>query len=136
MNSLQSQTHVMNPDSDVRQDYSSGIITASNYRNIDIIGSKLNNNSPSEIFSGRNFQGLLDEVKKHYDYVLMEGANLNAYSDTRELVQYTDKVLPVFSGRSIIKQMDRESISFLNSLNGKLMGAILNKVDEKNLHLQ
>ncbi|WKN42317.1 exopolysaccharide transport family protein [Tunicatimonas pelagia] len=136
VNSLQLQTHVMNPDSDVRQDYSSGIITASNYRNIDIIGSKPDNNSPSEIFSGRNFQGLLDEVKKHYDYILMEGANLNAYSDTRELVQYTDRVLPIFSGRSIIKQMDRESISFLNSLNGKLMGAILNKVDEKNLHLQ
>jgi len=111
------------------------IVSHTAHKNVDIIGSHRGTNSPSEILSGRNFKGMLDSLKSDYDYIILEGASLNDYPDTKELVGYADLVLPVFSAESEIRQSDKESIRYLKSLNGKLVGAILNKVESKNLRI-
>jgi polysaccharide biosynthesis transport protein len=50
------------------------------------------------------------------------------------LAAYVDKIIPVFSAKSSIKQRDRDSISLLKKkLNSKLGNAILNKVGLENL---
>ena len=109
------------------------IINHTQYPNVDIIGNNKSDDSASEILSGRNFEEMLATFRSHYDYIFMEGSAMNDYSDTQELVSYTDKVIPIFSADSQIKQMDRDSIQYLNGLGDKLWGAILNKVDLKNL---
>jgi Mrp family chromosome partitioning ATPase len=111
------------------------IISKTAHRNVFVIGSKKSSDSPSEILSGRHFEELLVDLRKNYDYIFLEGAALNDYSDTKELVLYADKVLPVFSAETVIKEADKESIRFLRSLNGKIMGAVLNKVNEKDMKL-
>lgn len=103
--------------------------------NIDIIGSKQVNQSPSEIFAGKNFKNLLHELSFEYDYIFLEGPSLNDFSDTPELVQFVDKVAPVFSAKNSIRQKDKDSINYLKRLNGKLMHAILNKVDLEDLEM-
>ncbi|MFW5700290.1 MAG: exopolysaccharide transport family protein [Cyclobacteriaceae bacterium] len=128
------------PDSnnfDYQEDEYNGysIISATAHSNIDLIGSRIVKRSPSEIFSDKNFNEMINNLSIRYDYIFLEGAALNEYSDTKELVKFVDKVIPVFSADTIIKQKDRESIEFLNSLNGKLTGAILNKVELKNLEM-
>jgi Mrp family chromosome partitioning ATPase len=112
-----------------RNSYNKSIISLTSLKNIDIRGSKGVNESPAEILSGRNFKEALEEISSGYDYIFMEGASLNEYSDTKELVEFADVVLPVFSAQSSIKQLDQESISYLKGLDGKLMGAVLNKVN-------
>ena len=72
-------------------------------------------------------------MSNNYDFVLMESASMNSYSDTKELAEYVDKVITVFAAESEIKQADKNSIEFLRSLGSKFMGAVLNKVDLKNL---
>ena len=109
------------------------VISRTAHDNIDIIGSYHATNSPLEILSGRDFEGMITKFKEWYDYVLLEGASLNQYPDTKELIEFADVVLPVFSADSAIKSIDQDSIKYLKSLNGKLMGSILNKVDIKNL---
>ncbi len=111
------------------------IVSATAHKNVDIIGSHRGTDSPSEILSGRNFKGMLESLKQDYDYIIMEGASMNDYPDTKELIGYADLVMPVFSAESQIRNSDKESIQYLRSLNGKLMGAILNMVDSKNLKL-
>ena len=59
---------------------------------------------------------------------------MNNYSDTKELVDFVDKVVTIFAAESDIKQIDKDSIHFLKSLGGKFMGAILNKVNLKDLN--
>jgi len=110
----------------------------SDYRfpNIFIVGNAGGGNeSPAEILSGRNFNNLISVLVDSFDYILMEGASLNDYSDTKELVQYTDKVYAVFSADSTIKQLDKESIAYFKSLGKKFGGAILNRIDTKDLKL-
>lgn len=111
------------------------IISKTAHRNVDLIGSKRSNESPAEILSGRDFNDLLFDLRKTYDYIFLEGASLNDYSDSKELVGFVDIILPVFSAENVIKESDKQSIKYLKSLNGKLIGSVLNKVNEKDLRL-
>jgi polysaccharide biosynthesis transport protein len=105
------------------------LVTSSGFKNIDVIGCEGGNYSPSEIFSNINLGNILSELRKEYDYIFLEGAALNEYSDTKELVNYVDKIIPVFSSRSDIKYADENSIEYLHSLEDKLLGSVLNHVD-------
>lgn len=118
----------VNPDDDVES-----IISRTVHQGIDIIGNNGGENSPSEIFVGKDFNTMLDSLATQYDYILLEGASLNDFSDSRELVPFVDLVIPVFSAESAIKQEDRESLDYLKALNGKLKGGILNKILAKDL---
>lgn len=122
-------------DKDVKDKYKQTIISPTFLENIDIIGSRGGDESPAEILSGRNFREVLDELSTDYDYIFLEGASLNDYSDSKELVEFSNLVLPVFSAQSVIKQMDRESIAYLKRLDGKLIGSVLNRVDMQDLNL-
>jgi uncharacterized protein involved in exopolysaccharide biosynthesis/Mrp family chromosome partitioning ATPase len=110
-------------------------ITHTKYKNIHVIGSRVDNDSPSEILSGRDFLGMLTELRMVYDYIFLEGAAMNDFPDTKELIGYADKVVAVFSAESVVKQLDKESISYLSQFNGKLVGAVLNRVEVKDLDL-
>jgi len=72
---------------------------------------------------------------KHYDFIFMEGAGLNGFTDSKELAPYTDGIIVIFAAETEFKHDDKESIVFLKSLGDKFMGAILNKVDNTNLNL-
>jgi len=111
------------------------MITATKYRNIFIIGNAGGYDSPEEILSGRDFTSLINTMKENFDYILMEGAALNDFSDSKELARYVDIVIPVFSSESTIGQLDSESITYLKGLGKKMGGAILNNVDIKNLKI-
>lgn len=113
--------------------YSKGLISRTMLKGIDIIGSKGGNYSPSEIFSKKNFKFLVEELSLKYDYIFLEGTALNEYSDTKELIEFVDAVIPVFSSFSEINQHDKYSIEFLKGLNGKLIGSVLNKVKMEEL---
>ncbi len=113
------------------EDSALSIIFATSDKNVDIIGSRRGFESPSEMFAGKDFVSLIDGLRLKYDYILMEGPGLNEYSDTKELVQFSDAVITVFSAKNSLIQKDRESLKYLKSLNGKFIGAVLNFVQEE-----
>lgn len=119
---------------EAKDKYKQTIISPTFLENIDIIGSRGGDESPAEILSGRNFTEVLNELGADYDYIFLEGASLNDYSDSKELVEFSDLVLPVFSAQSVIKQMDRESIAYLKRLDEKLIGSVLNRVEMQDLN--
>ncbi len=102
--------------------------------NVDILGNRGGMSSPSEIFAGKEFRKLLADFENNYDYIFLEGPSLNKYADSKELTEYVDKVITVFSAESNISDSDRKSIKYLQNLNGKLMGAVLNKLELINLN--
>jgi uncharacterized protein involved in exopolysaccharide biosynthesis/Mrp family chromosome partitioning ATPase len=116
---------------DKNEDTTTSIVFSTSDRNVDIIGSRRGFESPSEMFAGKNFNSLIDGLRLKYDYIVMEGPCLNEYSDTKELVQFADGVISVFSAKNSLIQKDRESIKYLKSLNGKFIGAVLNFVEEE-----
>lgn len=97
---------------------------------IDIIGNKKSQMSPSEIIPGGDFKILLEWLKYRYDYIILEGPALSLFSDSKELTQFVDLVIPVFSADSSIDSEDTEAMNYLKSLHGKLGPAVLNNVQQ------
>ena len=109
------------------------IINKTRFVNVDIIGNVGGRDSPSEIMAGRDFKEMISSLNQQYDYILLEGPALNDYSDSKELIEFADKVIPVFRADTAISNMDKESLKYLRSINGRLMGTVLNNVQLKNL---
>jgi succinoglycan biosynthesis transport protein ExoP len=108
-------------------------ITETTIEGVDILGCQGGNYTPNEIFDQDLLQAFIDRMKKRYDYIFIEGAPLNAYSDSKEISFFVEGVVAVFSAKSVIKQSDRESIEFLTSLDDKWIGAVLNSVKLENM---
>ena len=102
-------------------------------KNIDIVGNKGGSQSPSEVLAGKDFKKIMDTYKQKYDFIFMEGASMNKYSDARELLPFTEKLAVVFSAESPIGSADKDTLEYLKGMNGKMFGGILNKVDLKNI---
>jgi Mrp family chromosome partitioning ATPase len=113
--------------------HTESIIHPTSDRNVDIIGSRKGYESPSELFSGKNFVSLISSFRDKYDYILLEGPALNEYSDSKELSEYVDGIIAVFSAENSILEKDRDTVKYLKSVNGKFLGAVLNFVRENEL---
>lgn len=102
---------------------------------IETISNSGKNSSPLEGMSAVNFTKFLKDLSGLYDYIFLEGAALNVYSDTKELIDFSDKVIAVFSSESTLRQADKDSIAFLQGLpDNKFAGAVLNRINYKNLN--
>lgn len=111
------------------------IIQRTVYKDVDIIGNFGGSDSPSEILAGKDFDKMLFNLLAEYDYILLEGASLNEYSDTRELIQYVDLVIPVFDANIVLNNLDLDSIKYLNGIKHKILGTALNnaRIDDLSL---
>lgn len=106
---------------------SKNFITQTNNDLVDIIGNKTSQLSPLEILPGGDFKLLMDWLRQQYDYIILEGASLNEFSDSRELMGFVDLAIPVFDAESNLGDEDRESLQYLRALNQTLGPAVLNK---------
>lgn len=111
------------------------IVTSYATPGIEVIGCKGGDYTPSEILPPHHLLNYLEELKEYYDYILMEGAPLNDFTDSRELSAYAEGVIAIFSSRLKMKQIDKESSEFLESLGDKFLGAVLNDVREDFIEL-
>ena len=111
------------------------VISRSEFTGIDVIGCKGGDHSPAEALYDQKFQEALTNLANDYDYIIMEGASLNDYADAKELVGFSEKVIAVFSAKSIMRQSDKETIAYLQELDDQFLGAILNDVENQNLEL-
>ncbi|RPE08365.1 hypothetical protein EGT74_15040 [Chitinophaga lutea] len=111
------------------------IVTTYSVDNIEVIGCKGGDYTPSEILPKNHLLNYLPQLKLHYDFILMEGAPLNDYTDSKELAAYADGVIAIFSSKATVKQIDKDSIDFLHQLGDKFVGAVLNNVNEDFLEL-
>ena len=100
---------------------------------VDLIKNSGNAQAITEVIKSSSFKAFLEDAGKQYDYILLEGAALNDYSDTKELLEFTDRVIAVFNAASSLQNADKNSIEFLQSLNGQFMGSVLNKINLKHL---
>ncbi|MGJ3234271.1 exopolysaccharide transport family protein [Marivirga sp.] len=110
-------------------------VTKTRINGVDIIGCMGGNYTPSEIFEMNKISVLLNTLKDKYDFIFIEGACLNRYSDSREISSFVEGIITIFSAESILKTTDYESIDFIKSLKNKNCGAILNKIEKDNMNV-
>lgn len=109
------------------------LISGTGFKGIDILGCEGGPYSPSEIFSQVDFQELLNKLLNRYHYIFIEGAPMLKFSDTKELLKYSDKMIPVFSAEVSLDDANQEILAYLRGLGKRMLGAVLNKVNPKEL---
>jgi Mrp family chromosome partitioning ATPase len=103
--------------------------------NTDLVGCAEGNYTPSEILPKNNLLQNLPKIAENYDFVFVEGAALNNHADSKELAAYVDGIIAVFSAKSSMGQVDKDSIQYLKETGDKFVGTVLNYVDENNMDL-
>jgi len=98
---------------------------------ISIIGNKGGDISLLEISNQQNINEKLDELKSQFDIIIIETGSLDTLSKSKEWMQFADKVISVFENNQTIKDSAAASIQYMRSLNGKMLGWVLNKVQVK-----
>lgn len=111
-------------------------VSPNRFENVDIIGCRGGDYTPSEILPKDNILEYLPELLKIYDFILLEGAPLSGFTDTKELVKYADGIIGIFSASMIVKHSDKESIKFFKTVPEKFIGAVLNKISSHELELK
>lgn len=111
------------------------LISPTGIENVDVIGCKGGQYTPAEVLRPGNLLDHMDVLRGYYDFIFLEGAQLNERSDSKELLKYADTIIAVVSARSSIKQTDKETIEYLSSLNGHFTGVVLNQVEQQNIDI-
>jgi len=113
----------------------SKLVSKTSVERVSVIGCAGGDYTPSEILPKNHLLRYLDQMKDEYDFIFMEGAPLNEYTDTMELINYADGMVAVFAADANFTNLDKESIEFLEQHKDKFIGAILNRVEEAHLDL-
>jgi succinoglycan biosynthesis transport protein ExoP len=103
--------------------------------NTDLVGCTEGNYTPSEILPKNSLLENLPKIAENYDFVFIEGAALNGHADSKELSAYVDGIIAVFSAKSSLGQIDKDSIQYLKSTGDKFVGTVLNQVEPNNMDL-
>ncbi|HUQ96821.1 MAG TPA: Wzz/FepE/Etk N-terminal domain-containing protein [Chitinophagaceae bacterium] len=111
------------------------LITKTSVEGVDMIGCEGGNYTPREILPQNHLLNYLPELTSLYDFIFLEGAPLNDYTDTKELIHFSDGIVAVFSSEASLSAIDKESIRFFKQNEKKFLGAILNKVQVDDLNM-
>ncbi len=103
------------------------------YDNVDVMGCRQDYYLQTEKFPLNEPFNKFKNLVEDYDYIFIEGPCLNTYPDSKELAKYVDGVVLVSSLQDPIKHIDKESLNFLKGLGPEFLGAILNKVDIRDI---
>jgi len=105
--------------------------TRSTIKGVDILVNPRREDLINGTFPTNYYKKCINLLREEYDFVLIEVAAMGEFADAHELVDISDGVIAVFSARSIIGQSEKDFIKFLSDKGNKVIGTILNKIEQE-----
>ena len=102
-----------------------------NVKNLEVITRGVVPPNPSELLESKKMEMLLSEVKKHYDYVLIDGTPIEGISDSLILAKRADRVIMVCAANETTIEDLQNSKRALEAIEINMPGVILNQVVDK-----
>lgn len=114
-----------------RDDYASSIAHVDGYELYVMPAGSIPPN-PSELLGSNRMRTLLDNLKKEFEYIILDTPPINVVTDAAALSPYADGVLLVVRSGVAERNAVVRSVDQLKKVNARLLGFILNGVSEKN----
>ena len=88
--------------------------------------------NPAELLGSARMKAVIDEMDRHYDYIIFDTPPVSVVTDAAVLSQYTDGVILVI--RQNHSTFDQVALAKknLDAVGANLLGAVLNDFDTKN----
>ncbi|MCX5829784.1 MAG: polysaccharide biosynthesis tyrosine autokinase [Deltaproteobacteria bacterium] len=96
--------------------------------NIDIIASGPIPPNPSELLGSRHMQALIEEARKSYDRIIIDSPPITAVTDAVILSNFVDGVVVVIRAGVTHREIIKNGVAQLKSVNAHILGAVLNGV--------
>ena len=87
--------------------------------------------NPSEMLASRAMTAFIEEMKKEFKYIILDTPPLQAVTDAQVLSTKADGVLLVIRAGSTKKELVSNSVDLINKVHGKVIGTVLNGVENK-----
>lgn len=84
--------------------------------------------NPAEMLGSKQWQGLLQELRESFDFVLIDAPPVIAVADASVLAPQTDGVILVLDAGSVPRQAAQMAKDQLDKVGAKFLGAVLNNV--------
>jgi polysaccharide biosynthesis transport protein len=85
--------------------------------------------NPAELFGTEKFIDLLGQLRKNFDWLLIDSPPLASLSDSIVLGSLVDMVALVIKHNENDRELIRRSVASLRKVNANVIGAVLNNVD-------
>ena len=95
--------------------------------NLDVLLAGHSSASPYDLLKLPRFGALLQEARKHYDYVIIDTPPLLPFADCRLIEQWIDGLLMVVAAHKTPRKLLAEALDIVDP--AKLVGLVLNKDD-------
>lgn len=107
------------------------ILYATNFQNVDIVFSGPSAPNPSELLEDDAFAELLQEMKRHYDYILIDTSPINGIIDAAVVAKQCDGAILIIESELVSYKVAQKAKEQLEKTGCRLLGAVLNKVDQE-----
>ena len=87
--------------------------------------------NPSEMLASRAMTAFIEEMKNEFKYIILDTPPLQAVTDAQVLSTKADGVLLVVRAGSTKKELVSNSVDLINKVHGKVIGTVLNGVENK-----
>ena len=85
--------------------------------------------NPAEMLGSKAMTAFLEEMKKHFDYIVLDTPPLQAVADAQILSTKVDGSLIVVRAGVTKKDAVHNAVSIINKVNGTIIGTVLNGAD-------
>ena len=97
--------------------------------NLTIVSSGKIPPNPAEMLGSKAMTAFLEEMKKHFDYIVLDTPPLQAVADAQVLSTKVDGSLIVVRAGVTKKDAVHNAVSIINKVNGNIIGTVLNAAD-------
>lgn len=108
------------------------VIYSANVDNLHLIFSGQIPPNPSELLNDKIFSDLVSDLKKEYDYIIIDTPPLGAVIDAAIVAQNCDGMVLVMESNAISYKFAQKIKEQLDKTETKILGVVLNKVDMSN----
>ena len=99
--------------------------------NLYVLSSGTRPPNPAELLGSTKMKNFIEELKKTYDFIILDTPPIIMVTDAQLISQYTDGCLLVIASGEAERDLAIKAKGLLEKVNAKILGTVLNKVDSR-----